>query len=209
LPMRKLFVTSLSAFAGGFVAIVLLGVPLGVRAVGEPATDERFCADSNGDGEVNITDSLDILNFLFNGTSTPYCIAQGQPLPAFATREELGELQAQIDTLQQRVTNVPRLVSGSYVGDGNDPRTIETGVTGTIRSLWVAGRCARVIEGVCDERSHYFFESWVSSDMEPGISWGQIVPSEVLSGSSFVTEPNSQHNFAYMEYIWLALVEPE
>jgi hypothetical protein len=47
---------------------------------GEPATDERFCADANGDGTVNLSDALSILNFLFLGAKAPYCIAENSDL---------------------------------------------------------------------------------------------------------------------------------
>ena len=38
---------------------------------GAAATDERFCADSNGDGGVDMSDALTILNYLFTGQGGP------------------------------------------------------------------------------------------------------------------------------------------
>ena len=39
-----------------------------------PATDERFCADANGDGEITIDDPILTLNYLFLGRGEPYCV---------------------------------------------------------------------------------------------------------------------------------------
>jgi formylglycine-generating enzyme required for sulfatase activity len=51
------------------------------------ATDERFCADSNGDGGVDISDAITILNYLFTGQGcAPYCIAGGVSIDGFVTR---------------------------------------------------------------------------------------------------------------------------
>jgi hypothetical protein len=54
-----------------------------------PATDERYCADATGDGKLDISDAVSILNFLFTGTGDPpYCIAQGDPMPGGLTEEQ-------------------------------------------------------------------------------------------------------------------------
>ena len=58
-----------------------------------PATDERYCADSNGDGRLDISDAVDILQFLFTGESVPHCVAAGEGLDGFATQADLTALE--------------------------------------------------------------------------------------------------------------------
>jgi len=105
-----------------FIVLVLIvnALLLGVRAwqelpvaqggVGLPATDDRFCADPNGDGVVDMADALTILNFLFTGQgSPPYCITEGTSIDELtaqivqldaalvASQATLGDCQSQLD----------------------------------------------------------------------------------------------------------------
>ena len=77
------------------VALILNAMLLAVRTWQElpvaqgatgPATDRRFCADPNGDGIVDLSDAVTILNFLFIGGSPgPCCMRNSLPrgrLPA-------------------------------------------------------------------------------------------------------------------------------
>ena len=57
-----------------------------------PLLDERFCADSNGDGKVDISDPVTVLSSLFSGDGTrPYCIRDGVNIGA-----QLAELEASL-----------------------------------------------------------------------------------------------------------------
>jgi hypothetical protein len=97
------------------VNALLLGVrawqelPVAQGGAGVPATDDRFCADSNGDGILDMSDAVTVLNFLFNGQgSPPYCIAQGTSLDQFATLDDLqalrDELTPRLDVLEGDTT---------------------------------------------------------------------------------------------------------
>lgn len=174
-----------------------------------PAIDERFCADTNGDGRLDIADAVTTLEYLFNGTATPYCIAQSA-LPPFATRDEADALRAELQTLREDLKAVPRYVSGKYLGDGTVDRTIETGITGTIRSFWIGGRCPEVTIPNCTRREDYFLGSWVSGEMDPGLTLtlGSVTAMGTrLSGSDLIV--TQVHNYLNYEYIWMALATPE
>jgi hypothetical protein len=62
---------------------------------GGPALDERFCADVNGDGTVNISDAVHLLNNLFKGGKGPWCYSQEPSLP-----ERVQSLEAQVEELK-------------------------------------------------------------------------------------------------------------
>ena len=44
---------------------------------GTPLLDDRFYADTNGDGVLDLSDAVRLLSFLFSGGVAPYCVAQG------------------------------------------------------------------------------------------------------------------------------------
>ena len=46
----------------------------------EPLFDSRFCSYANGDGQLDISDAVTILSFLFTGGEPPYCVAQNLSL---------------------------------------------------------------------------------------------------------------------------------
>ncbi len=79
--MKKLLLVSLSAFVGAVLAVVLLGLPLTVRAGGGGV--EKCAAkngDVNADGNVNLSDAITILGHLFLGSPmelVPLCATQG------------------------------------------------------------------------------------------------------------------------------------
>ena len=80
------------------------GFPI-VEAGGTAATDERFCADSNGDGGVDISDAITILDYLFTGQGgPPCCIAAGVSIDGFVTR--IAELEASLATSEEQVTTL-------------------------------------------------------------------------------------------------------
>jgi len=82
-----------------------------------PATDSRFCADTNGDGKIDLSDAVTVLNHLFTGTATPYCIAQGVSLDDFVTRDELDAELAALQGLlgMSRIKTVEIPSSGSVM----------------------------------------------------------------------------------------------
>jgi hypothetical protein len=84
---------------------------LPVEAGPGPATDERFCADANGDGSVDISDAVNILNHLFTGSGAPpYCIAQDLSLDdRYASRSGLAEAVARISQLEARLDGLQYL----------------------------------------------------------------------------------------------------
>ena len=74
------------------IVIGRLGEQPRTRAEGEtsgPATDERFCADADGDGNLTITDAIVILNFLFRGSGVPYCVEQGLGIGDVPPRQDV------------------------------------------------------------------------------------------------------------------------
>lgn len=123
------------------VAVVVFGNVnrSGGQQTSEPATDERFCADVNGDGILDLTDGINLIAYLFQGTDTPYCIAQGAPMDGLVTQSQLDAHKELLDSLRRRIefleASSVRVVTGSYVGDGTNDRLIETGGQGTLRSL--------------------------------------------------------------------------
>lgn len=68
--MRRLLFVSLSAFAGTLIAVLLLGLPLGVRA-GPGGTPAMQNGDTNGDGDLDIADVVYSLLHLFKGGPAP------------------------------------------------------------------------------------------------------------------------------------------
>jgi len=95
--MRRLLVPVLVLNALLLAVRVLQEIPVVQGGGGSPATDERFCADSNGDGVVDLSDAVTILSYLFTGLGgEPYCVAQGVGLDQFATREDLEGLRAEL-----------------------------------------------------------------------------------------------------------------
>jgi len=200
--MRKLLAVLLS------VGILLAWSQLQgilVRAQGgpqQPALDARYCADSNGDGELSISDAVTVLNYLFTGEATPYCIAQEQSAP-FATREETAELRAELTALRAELTDVPRYYSGTYVGDGESARVLETGVPGRIRAFWIAG-----VSKDCVEASDCVFRpTWISSEMPPNMLLDQGHCETSLGGSTvhLLPGPVNCYNATGVQYVWFAL----
>ncbi|HVR74850.1 MAG TPA: hypothetical protein VMT52_10980 [Planctomycetota bacterium] len=171
---------------------------------GQPAADSRFCADSNGDGVLNIADAVTVLDYLFNGTATPYCIAQSQSLP-FATRDETETLRADLQSLREQLKSVPRYYSGKYTGDGTNNRIITTGASGTIGILWIEWQ----------KDSDPFHAAWISSEVDP--KWrmsngGDIVldgPNFVVFGRARNGDGIGLYNERNDEYFWHALVTSE
>jgi len=92
--MSKRFVLILAAVA--FFLVLISLKPSGGRA--DPLTDERFCVDTNGDGKLDLTDAVTILNYLYTGTATPYCIAQNASLDDIYDR--LNQLEGAVMTLE-------------------------------------------------------------------------------------------------------------
>ena len=71
--MKKLLALSLSAFAGSFLAVFLLGLSSAARAGGGDPISPPCSArngDVNGDGSLDLSDAVTILNHLFAGTPT-------------------------------------------------------------------------------------------------------------------------------------------
>ena len=103
----------------------------------QPLTDSHFCVDANGDGRLDVSDAVTILNFLFVGTSTPYCVAQGTSLDNFATRDDLNALKVRLDALESSARSVGSIATGTYDGDGKQDRVIDTGLRGSVRFVRV------------------------------------------------------------------------
>ena len=104
--MRKVLVIVLAVNALLLAVRAWQELPVAQGGAGGPATDQRFCADSNGDGTVDMSDAITILSYLFTGLGEPpYCIAQGVGLDQFATKEELAalreELLAEVNSVRQ------------------------------------------------------------------------------------------------------------
>jgi len=103
--MRKVLASVLAVNALLLATRVWQELPVAQGGGGGPATDQRFCADSNGDGAVDMSDAITILSYLFTGLGgPPYCIAEGVGLDQFATKEELaalrGEMLAEINSVR-------------------------------------------------------------------------------------------------------------
>ena len=88
--MKKVILVSLSALAGSLLTVSLLGLPIAARAGDGQGGGAERCASQNGDvnadGNVNLSDAVTILSFLFLGRPTelvPLCETQGSSgLPA-------------------------------------------------------------------------------------------------------------------------------
>jgi len=194
---RIVWVVSLAAI------LFLAGVLTKAGQISTPATDQRFCADANGDGQLDISDAMTVLNFLFTSSSTPYCIAQRQSLP-FATRTEVEQLRAELQLLSEQVSAAPRIYSGKYIGDGSPEQLIETKAPGAIRIVWISGRCPATTPLSCTNR-WYFHYTYISTDMEPGFPAISDNHSR-LEGPNFVVK--ERFNERDLEYVWTALVGP-
>ena len=71
--MKKLLITGWFASALFLVLHGLQALP--ANAQSGPATNEEFCADANGDGEVDLSDAVTILTYRFTDESkAPYCV---------------------------------------------------------------------------------------------------------------------------------------
>lgn len=143
--MRKLVLLVLAASMGSLLTILMLGLPITVSAgAGGPLTDNRFCTDADGNGRLDIGDAVNILNYLFNGTATPHCIAQDVSLDRFATRDDLEALQARLATVEVDVKRRSLVVTGTFMGDGTQGRIFDTGMPGKVRSVQLYGKQAEV-----------------------------------------------------------------
>ncbi|MBI4602372.1 MAG: DUF1566 domain-containing protein [Planctomycetes bacterium] len=87
--MRKLLLVSLAAFTGSVLAVLLLGLPLGVRAGGRATPSGN--GDVNGDGTIDIADAVYTLIYLFKGGPAPVGCADSPELVA-----RLVELEAEL-----------------------------------------------------------------------------------------------------------------
>ena len=84
----------LFVFVFGFVE----EFPLAAGGVG-PLMDDRFCADTNGDGQINISDPVRILNALFAGGEDAWCVVEGLNIGAqLAELENANALLTQSNT---------------------------------------------------------------------------------------------------------------
>ncbi len=105
--MRRLLIVAL--LINTLLLVGLVGREMGVFAqagAGGPATDERFCADANGDGAIDLSDAVTILNHLFTGQGTPpYCIAQEISLASMEDR--LVKLAERVDALAEKPSLSP------------------------------------------------------------------------------------------------------
>ena len=81
-------------------ALVFISLVFTIGFVGEsslaaqevgPLMDERFCADSNGDGRLDISDPVTALEYLFGSGRGPYCLESGVNIGA-----QLAELEASL-----------------------------------------------------------------------------------------------------------------
>lgn len=91
--MKRIFYAVLISVLVGMVWFGSIGRSGGQNKDG-PALDERFCADANGDGKVDISDPIWILEHLFlGGREPPWCIAQGLPACAYCDDRYVNEGQ--------------------------------------------------------------------------------------------------------------------
>ncbi|MBI4605864.1 MAG: hypothetical protein HY721_28190 [Planctomycetes bacterium] len=89
--MRKLLIVSLAAFSGSLLAVLLVGIPLAVRA-GPGGGTASENGDTNGDGTLDISDAVYLLLHLFKGGPAPAACADS---PELVRRVEALEQQAQ------------------------------------------------------------------------------------------------------------------
>src|SRR5262245_8679415 len=94
---------------GGFPAARGGGAPPGAPLNG----------DVNCDGAVDISDAVRILEWRFLGGTAPCALAQ----EGFATREELGALQARVAALEAAARGFGTIATGEYTGNGAETRT--------------------------------------------------------------------------------------
>ena len=85
LPLRLFSVCAL------LVAVFALGLPGGQA----PPPDDGHCADLNGDRQVNVSDAVYMLAYLFVGGETPVACAQ--------TEDRLGRLEGLIAMLSDEI----------------------------------------------------------------------------------------------------------
>ncbi len=91
--MKKCLVVSLSAFAGSFLALAIIGIPLHVRAGGGATPSEN--GDVNGDGMIDVSDAVYTLLYLFKGGPAPVACADSPELVA-----RIAELEVDLTTAQ-------------------------------------------------------------------------------------------------------------
>lgn len=93
--MRKLFWVLVSVASGFVFAVLFLGLCFHVHAGGGPNRETRVPGDTNCDGNLDLSDAITILNFLYTGTSGPPCpIADPPELVA-----RVKDLENQVETL--------------------------------------------------------------------------------------------------------------
>ena len=86
--MKRLIFLALVVNAALLAGRVWQELPAGAQGAATPALDERFCGDANGDGKIDVSDAINIVNFLFTGLGeSPYCIAQGLSLDELYVNE--------------------------------------------------------------------------------------------------------------------------
>ncbi len=211
LTLKKLLALNLSAFAGAFVAIFVLGLPIGVGAGGAPATDKRFCADSNGDGSLDVADAVNVLNFLFTGSSTPYCIAQDASLDKFATREDLQALQARVESLEASSRTAGLVATGSYAGDGRNGRIIETGLAGKLRAvqLWAKEDNANNSHLSITDKVDTMAGTGCRGTYGLSLNGGNFVVDSTFLLPGSATPYGSTLNQVGLTYEWVAVASPE
>jgi hypothetical protein len=202
-------------WASALILAVVLGSWSQGRGVqpGLPLTDERFCSDSNGDGRLDVSDAVTVLQYLFQGTSTPYCVAQEVGLEEFANSSALLALTERVATLEAASRKAASIASGSYIGDGTNGRVIETGLTGTVRSvrIWVD------LVDCGNERGLHCVTNHMEKthSMPPGVAqgWGRVE----MSGPNFVVDrlwelfprfDSGGPNDSGLVYHWVAFADP-
>ena len=99
--MRKLLILALcvNAVLLAWRCWQELPIAQGVKGTG-PLLDDRYCADSNGDGSVDVSDAVTVLNYLFGDVAPPpYCIAQ-----SISLEDQLAELESRIASVEATAT---------------------------------------------------------------------------------------------------------
>lgn len=210
--MKKLLLVFSFAFAGSLLAVLLPGFLSGRAADGGPATDQRFCTDPNGDGEVDVSDAVYILKYLFSGDGPPWCIAQGVPLDDVESR--LVDLTARLEALESSTTSRldaleasagegALIATGEYTGDGADLHWIPTGLGAPIKFLriWFDNEPFGV---------PYYSGDVTKTDFMPGAAGGSPDAQFLaLEGDSFIVRESriSQLNIAGRRYVWVAFAK--
>lgn len=75
------------------------------RGQGQGVPTPFFCGDSNGDGQLDISDSVHTLNFLFMGGPEPQCALASCTPPLGNICDEINELKARTADVSARVRN--------------------------------------------------------------------------------------------------------